>query len=58
MEWIFIITAFVGIGVLLGLYVARAKEKRDIHISRFDFASFKDRELSKRGVLDRTKWWK
>jgi hypothetical protein len=58
MTWIITISVFVGIGVLTGLYVAGARAKKDIYISCFDFANFKDRELSKRGVLDRTKWWK
>ena len=59
MEWIFLVVAFFGIAVLLGLYVARAREKKDIRIpGHFDFADFKDRELSNRGVYDRTKWWK
>lgn len=59
MEWIICIVAFVGVAVLVGLYVSKARELKDIHISpgRFDFAQFKDRELSKRGVYDRTKWW-
>jgi hypothetical protein len=59
MEWIIIAVVFVGLAVLVALYVARARESKDIRISgRFDFADFKDRELSKRGVFDRTKWWK
>ena len=61
MEWVFIIVvvAFVGIAALVALYVARVREGKDVQIpGRFDFADFKDRELSKRGVFDRTKWWK
>ena len=59
MEWILFAVAFVGIAALVALHVAKARERKDIRIpGRFDFADFKDRELSKRGVFDRTKWWK
>ena len=60
MEWIFFIAAFVGIAALLGLYVVRARERKDIRIpGRFDFSRFdnyKADENAKRGLFDKTKW--
>jgi len=51
---------FVGIAVLLGIYVARAREKKNISIpGRFDFSRFdhyKADENAKRGLFDKTKW--
>jgi hypothetical protein len=59
MEWIIIAAAFIVVAALVALYVAKTKARKDVSIpGRFDFAEFKDRELSKRGVFDRTKWWK
>lgn len=61
MEWIFVIAAvFVAIAALLGLYVARARERKDIRIpGHFDFSRFdhyKADENAKRGLFDKTKW--
>lgn len=54
-----IAAVFVVVAVVIGIYVAKVKTRKDIRMSGgFDFADFKDRELSKRGVHDRTEWWK
>ena len=56
MEWIFICVA-VGIAVLAGLF-AMAGHGRDGESVKghFDFDRYKQNELSKRGLFDKTKW--
>lgn len=59
MEWIVAIGVVLGIIILIGMYTLRVKTRRNVYLrGHFDFAQFKDRELSKRGVYDRTAWWK
>lgn len=58
MEW-FILTAVIALLTLAVTITLRTKRHDAGSIQgHFDFANFKDRELSKRGVYDRTEWWK
>jgi len=59
MEWILALGLVLGITLLGIMYIFKAKTHRTFRLrGRFDFAQFKNRELSKRGVFDRTGWWK
>jgi len=49
----------VGVLALVAVFILRTKRHDAGSVpGRFDFADFKDRELSKRGVFDRTEWWR
>jgi len=52
-------SAAVGAFALVAVLALRIKRHDAGNVpGHFDFADFKDRELTKRGVLDRTNWWK
>lgn len=57
MEWLWIILALATLALVIVLRIVTPKGPRHHSLSGFDFSQFKDRELSKRGVYDRTKWW-
>lgn len=58
MEDLLFVAVIVIVAVALGIGLVRAtrKDKRQSMPGRFDFDSFKTRELNNRGVHDKTKW--
>ncbi|BAH74482.1 hypothetical protein DMR_09910 [Solidesulfovibrio magneticus RS-1] len=57
MEWIIRSALVMGIIVLLGLSLGKKKEHKKRSVPGFfSFDQYKERELSQRGVFDKTKW--
>lgn len=58
MEWIVGIALALGvIFALLALFALKAKRRDPGNIpGRFDFDRYKEGELSRRGLFDKTKW--
>ncbi|OLN27726.1 hypothetical protein DVDV_1980 [Desulfovibrio sp. DV] len=56
MEWIFIFVA-AGIAALAGLFALTGNRPDGESVKgHFDFDRYKQNELSKRGLFDKTKW--
>ena len=52
-----VITAGIVIGAAVTVTILRAKRRRSPPVvGRLDFDSYKEGELDKRGLIDRTKW--
>jgi len=59
MEWIITAALAVGVFVLVAFLALRTKRHDAGNVpGRFNFDSYKESELSKRGMFDKTKWWK
>jgi hypothetical protein len=57
MEWIIGITLAVGVIVLVAVLVLRTKRQDGGSVPGFfHFDHYKQNELSKRGLFDKTKW--
>jgi hypothetical protein len=57
MEWILWIALGVGVVVLMVVLALRAKSHGGGSVSGgFDFEKYKEGELARRGVYDKTKW--
>lgn len=57
MEWIITAALAVGVFVLVAIFVLRTKRHDGGSVpGRFDFDGYKESELSKRGLFDKTKW--
>ena len=56
MEWI--ITGIIVLATLavMAIFVLKAKRQPGSVHGRFDFDGYKEGELSRRGLLDRTQW--
>ena len=56
MEWIIAAALAVGLLILAAVFVLRTKRHDGDSVpSRFNFDGYKEGELSRRGMLDRTK---
>jgi len=57
MEWFIGAALVMGIIVVLGLFLGKKKghKKRSVP-GFFSFDQYKERELSQRGVFDKTRW--
>ena len=52
-----VIIAGIVFGAAVAVAILRAKRRRSPpEAGRFDFDGYKESELSKRGLIDRTKW--
>ena len=57
MEWIIAIALAVGAFALVTVFVLRTKRHDAGSVpGRFDFDGYKEGELTRRGVFDKTKW--
>ena len=57
MEWFIGSALVVGIIVVLGLSLGKKKGRKKRSVPKFfSFDQYKERELSQRGVFDKTKW--
>lgn len=57
MEWIITAALITAVFTLLAVVVLRAKRHDSGTVpGRFDFDGYKEGELSKRGLFDKTKW--
>lgn len=57
MEWIITAALAVGVVALVAVFVLRTKRRDAGSVpGRFDFDGYKEGELTRRGVFDKTKW--
>ena len=57
MEWIITAALAVGVFTLVAIFALRAKRHDAGSVpGRFNFDGYKESELTRRGVFDKTKW--
>ena len=57
MEWIIVLAIAVVVFILAAVFVLRTKRHDGGSVpGRFNFDGYKESELTRRGVFDKTKW--
>ena len=57
MEWIIVVAIAVVVFILVAVFVLRTKRQDGGSVpGQFNFDGYKESELTRRGVFDKTKW--
>ena len=56
MEWLIAVALAGAVLALVAVFVLKAKHQPGSVHGRFDFDGYKEGELNRRGLIDRTKW--
>lgn len=56
MDWIFTAALVVAVLALVAIFITKAKHQPGSVHGRFDFDGYKEGELNRRGLFDKTKW--